>query len=154
MGYCCFVHSSARNLAFLAINFPDLSLRTTWLRLRPASSIKFRPYYDILRCATSCKNLLFSTQIEFRPWPSDTGYTSSQQFFVILGLAGLNYLRVELFNTFSHILTLFFLHKCIHSFNHYTSVHVKIMHIDANFLEHVESKKLMLPCRNLQAIIG
>ena len=42
----------------------------------------------------------------------------------------------KLFNTFSHILTSFFLHNCIHSIIPHQ--YVKIMHIDAKYwlLEH------------------
>ena len=44
----------------------------------------------------------------------------------------------------------------MHSFNHYTSVHVKSMHINAKYwlLEHFERDKLMLPGQDLRAIIG
>ena len=44
----------------------------------------------------------------------------------------------------------------MHSFNHYTSVHETIMHIDAKYLllEHFERDKLMLPGQDLRAIKG
>ena len=55
----------------------------------------------------------------------------------------------KLFNTFSQILTSF-LSAQMHSFSHYTSVHVKIMHIDATYwlLEHFERDKSKAPPPN------